>query len=71
MGAKRTAAKKPLPLVGPITYYLPTKDGCPCTDGLAERLGVSVANVHNQIVVVYEKLHISTNRDIPFSGVFR
>ena len=38
---------------------------------IAERLGVSVANVHNQIVVVYEKLHISTNRDIPFSGVFR
>ena len=33
-GAKRTAAKKPLPLVGPITYYLPIKNGRPCREGL-------------------------------------
>ena len=26
--------KKRLPLVGPITYYLPIKNGCPSTDGL-------------------------------------
>lgn len=26
--------KKPLPLVGPITYYLPIRNGRPCTDGL-------------------------------------
>ena len=31
---------------------------------IAERLGVSVANVHNLIVVVYEKLHIRSNRAI-------
>ena len=31
---------------------------------IAERLGVSVANVHNLIVVVYEKLHIRSNRSI-------
>ena len=29
---------KPLPLVGPITYYLPTKNGRPCTDGLTGEL---------------------------------
>ena len=26
--------RKPLPLVGPITYYLPVKNGRPCADGL-------------------------------------
>lgn len=31
---------------------------------VAARLGVSVANVHNLIVVVYEKLHIRSNRSI-------
>lgn len=31
---------------------------------IAERLGVSVANVHNMVVVVYEKLHIRSNRSI-------
>lgn len=29
---------KPLPLVGPITYYLPIKDGQPCTDSLTGEL---------------------------------
>ena len=28
----------PLPLVGPITYYLPVKDGKPCFDGLTGEL---------------------------------
>ena len=31
---------------------------------VAARLGVSVANVHNLIVVVYEKLHVRSNRAI-------
>ena len=30
--------RKPLPLVGPITYYLPIKNGRPCTDGLTGEL---------------------------------
>ena len=29
---------KPLPLVGPITYYLPIRNGRPCTDGLTGEL---------------------------------
>ena len=29
---------KPLPLVGPITYYLPVKGGRPCTDGVTGEL---------------------------------
>ena len=29
---------RPLPLVGPITYYLPLKDGRPCSDGLQGEL---------------------------------
>ena len=29
---------KPLPLVGPITYYLPIKNGRPCKDGLTGEL---------------------------------
>ena len=35
---KRTAAKKPLPLVGLITYYLPIKNGRPCREGLTGEL---------------------------------
>ena len=31
---------------------------------VAVRLGVSVANVHNLIVAIYEKLHIHSNRDL-------
>ena len=31
---------------------------------VAARLGVSVANVHNLVVVVYEKLHVRSNRAI-------
>ena len=30
--------RKPLPLVGPITYYLPIKNGRPCKDGLTGEL---------------------------------
>lgn len=30
--------KRLLPLVGPITYYLPVRDGRPCTDGLKGEL---------------------------------
>ena len=30
--------KKPLPLVGPITYYLPIRNGRPCKDGLTGEL---------------------------------
>ena len=36
--AKRTAAKNALPLVGPIAFYLPNRNGRPCTDGLTGEL---------------------------------
>ena len=40
MRRKTVVAKtsRPLPLVGPITYYLPIKDGRPCADGLTGEL---------------------------------
>ena len=34
--------RKPLPLVGPITYYLPIRNGRPCKDGLTGELRLIV-----------------------------
>ena len=48
-GAKRIAVKKLLPLVGPITYYLPIKNGCPCKDGLTGELRL-IAEAETRIV---------------------
>ena len=37
-----TSRNNPLPLVGPVTYYLPVRNGRPCTDGLDGELRLIV-----------------------------